>query len=86
MVRHCIVKGCNNKGSEVAFFRFPALNSGLSESLKQLSLQRRQLWLSRLCVESIGIDSRVCEKHFQSGKSTFLIFFCHLCDYIYFVA
>jgi len=69
----CCVKGCINRSDRgakrgVSFFRFPAFNEGLDTKRRQLTSDRRALWLIRVNRSNAYGDARVCGDNFVSGK------------------
>lgn len=82
MVNYCRVLGCHNRSDReknLHFYRLPKIILNQGEEHKQLSEERRRLWLARLNQNLMGknLDNiRVCSAHFIKGKVS-----QYLCDF-----
>ena len=72
---YCNVEGCVNRSEDdkVArhYYRLPAIISHLSDFEKDLSTERRRLWLSQLNQDFSGknlANVRVCSDHFINSE------------------
>ncbi|XP_074542190.1 uncharacterized protein LOC141802550 [Halichoeres trimaculatus] len=78
MVNYCRVLGCTNRSDRekhLKFFRLPKTIANQGEECKQLSEERRRLWLAKLHQDFRGknLDNiRVCSQHFLSGTKAYL--------------
>ncbi|XP_070180904.1 uncharacterized protein [Littorina saxatilis] len=76
MVNTCCVNGCatrSNKEPDVTFHRIPKTDLTRGEKIRELSEKRRRAWIqqiNRKTVTDITIKpwTRVCSKHFVTGK------------------
>lgn len=85
----CAILGCPNRTvvSKVSFFQIPGVVSNQGLEGKELSTERRQLWIKRINQENVSADlesetasnyhrkksgNLVCEAHFVSKKPCFL--------------
>ncbi|XP_036006874.1 uncharacterized protein LOC118567034 [Fundulus heteroclitus] len=74
MVKTCLMVGCTARGGgeQRSFFRLPAVIANQCEKTKQLSEQRRRLWLTRISradLDGVKLEyARVCGAHFVTGK------------------
>ncbi|XP_067126808.1 uncharacterized protein [Centruroides vittatus] len=76
----CCVIGCNasslkNKGT--SFFKIPGIICHQGSQTEELSRRRQTAWLSRINrknfnTDKVNINTRVCQKHFISGKPSSL--------------
>jgi len=75
----CSVKGCGNRtgpgvGRKISFFRLPMVTessdarSNSDGRVKQLTSERRALWLQRINRSEIPAGARVCGDHFVAGQ------------------
>ena len=73
MVKVCVVSGCSNRQKKggVSFFSIPGVIESQGAKTKELSSQRRTLWLARINRKnwSPSSSSRVCGDHFISGNT-----------------
>lgn len=94
----CCVVNCGSRGDRdiVKFFKIPSeLHFAHRVDLNELSKKRRQKWIQAIKREDLTETklghSRVCSKHFISGKEKFLfnklktylyllVCFCNLAD------
>ena len=74
---HCNVEGCFSRSeddesiSERHYYRLPAVIMNQGEHCKELSSERRRLWLSQLNQNFEGktlTNVRVCSDHFINSK------------------
>lgn len=68
----CCIKGCKNRdnkhsASNVSFYRIPMNCSGRGTLIRELTAERRSLWLLRINHTDIHDGARVCSDHFISG-------------------
>ncbi|XP_062593212.1 uncharacterized protein LOC134254688 [Saccostrea cucullata] len=73
MVHTCVVHGCRNRSDDPEkrkFFTIPAVRTTEGERTKELSEQRRMLWIARIYRKDFQPSkySKVCSDHFISGE------------------
>ena len=73
MVHSCCVFKCTKRRGRdegVSFFSIPAVIESQGTKTKELSLKRRQAWISSINRKDWvpSKSSRVCSEHFLSGK------------------
>ena len=67
----CAVIGCHNRSGRdpIKFFSLHNTSENNGPIIQELSLERRNLWLSRISRDEPPTkDWRVCAKHFIAGK------------------
>ena len=74
MVKSCSVVHCTNRQGRdegVSFHSIPAIIEHQGEKTKELSVRKRQAWLSAINRKDWipSQSSRVCSVHFCSGKA-----------------
>ena len=73
MVNFCAVYGCSNRSNrekDKSFFRIPKVPVNCDDLTRNLSTERRHLWITRINrknAELSGSHHRVCSDHFISG-------------------
>lgn len=77
---HCCVAGCNNTykkskrtSAGIRFFSIPAVITNQCDKTRELSEERRRIWLERInrkdfTVNDINSQATVCSMHFLTGK------------------
>lgn len=79
MVYCCVVGCCSISGRDkVRFFQVPSVINNQCDRTRELSMQRRMLWLKRinrknLKDKNVTRDTKVCDRHFISGIYSGLI-------------
>eukprot|EP00795_Rhopilema_esculentum_P001849 gene1849-16342_t len=75
---HCAVYGCSNRSNrekDKSFFRIPKVPVNCDDLTRNLSTERRHLWITRINrkdTELSGSHHQVCSDHFISGKPSAL--------------
>lgn len=76
----CCVIGCSNRGGrdKVLFFQFPTVIESQGKATKELSLRRRDLWITSVKRKDWmpTTYSYVCSDHFSSSKCILLLSSC----------
>ena len=83
MVHTCVVHGCRSRSDDPVmrkFFTIPAVRVTEGDRTKELSKQRRMLWIARIYRKDFEPSkySKVCSDHFISGMVALLYMNLHV--------
>ena len=70
MVNFCAIYRCSNREIDKSYYRSPEIPVKSDDSTRNLSVQRRLLWISRINRKDVDFSPshhRVCSDHFISG-------------------